>query len=107
MTGQENRRTRFVPEPIPLDGGWAWMIVVGAFLAYFVADGWSYSFGAFYPYILEYLHEGKGKTALVGALLYGIPLIISPFVCVAVERFGCRRVTVCGGFIMALSFILR
>ena len=103
----QRRNGRFVPEPIPSDAGWAWMIVAGAYLSYFVADGWSYSFGAFYPYILEYLGEGKGKTALVGALLYGVPFIISPVVCALVEYIGCRKVTMTGGIVMAASFIFR
>ena len=99
-----NKDTTLVP--FAQDGGYAWIIVMGAFLAYFIADGWSYSFGALYPYILEYLQEGKGKTALIGALLYGLPFIVSPFVCTLTEYIGCRKTVISGGIILALSFVL-
>ncbi len=94
------------PTPIALDGGWGWVVVVGSFLAYFIADGWSYSFGIIYPNLLEHFHEGKGTTAIIGALMYGVPLLISPIVCALTTVYGCRKVAVIGGFITGISFIM-
>ena len=94
------------PAPIAMDGGWGWVVVLGAFLAYFIADGWSYSFGIFFTDLLEYFHQGKGKTALIGALLYGFPLLLSPVACALVTSYGCRRIGVIGGFIFGTSFII-
>ena len=93
------------PTPIAMDGGWGWVVVLGAFLAYFIADGWSYSFGIFYTDLLEYFHEGKGKTAVIAALLYGFPLLISPIICALVTSYGCRKIGVIGGFIYGVSFL--
>lgn len=94
------------PVPIATDGGWAWMVVIGSFLAYFIVDGWSYSFGVFYPELLGYFKEGNGKTALVGALLYGTPMVISPVVCALTAVYGCRRIAILGGVITGLSFVV-
>ena len=94
------------PEPVALDGGYGWVIVAASFLAYFIADGWAYSFGIFYPEILAVFNEGKGKTALIGALLYGIPLLISPLICALTTIYGCRKVAMAGGLITGTSFIL-
>ena len=93
-------------EPVALDGGYGWVIVAASFLAYFIADGWAYSFGIFYPEILAVFNEGKGKTALIGALLYGIPLLISPLICALTTIYGCRKVAMAGGLITGTSFIL-
>lgn len=91
--------------PIAIDGGWGWVVVLAAFVAYFIADGWSYSFGIFYRDLLDYFHEGKGKTALIGALLYGFPLLISPVICALVTSYGCRKIGIIGGFIFGISFV--
>ena len=93
-------------EPVALDGGYGWIVVAASFLAYFIADGWAYSFGIFYPEILEVFNEGKGKTALIAALLYGIPLLISPLVCALTSIYGCRKVAMTGGLVTGISFIL-
>ena len=91
------------PEQVALDGGYGWIIVAASFLAYFIADGWAYSFGIFYPEILAVFGEGKGKTALIGALLYGVPLLISPLICALTSIYGCRKVAMAGGLITGTS----
>ena len=95
-----------VKVPIPPDGGWGWVALAGSFLAYFFADGWSYSFGIIFTSFLDHFQQGKGKTAIIAALLYGIPLLISPVVCALTSAYGCRVVAICGGLISGLSFIV-
>ena len=85
------------------DGGWGWIVLAGSFVSFFIADGWSYSFGVLFPSIVEYFEESRGTTALVGTLLYAIPMIISPFACALVTTYGCRPVAVCGGMLTGLS----
>merc|ERR1712226_628979 len=92
--------------PLPPDGGWGWVIMMGSFMAYFIADGWSYSFGVFFNPFLDNFQEGKGKTATIAALLYGIPLLVSPVVCALTTAYGCRIIAICGGLISGLSFII-
>ncbi len=92
--------------PVALDGGYGWTVVAASFLAYFIADGWAYSFGIFYPDLLDVFNEGKGKTALIGALLYGVPLLVSPVICALTTVYGCQKVAITGGLVTGVSFIL-
>jgi len=85
------------------DGGWGWVVLIGSFLSFFIADGWAYSFGVLFPSIVEYFDESRGTTALVGTLLYAIPMIVSPLACALVGAYGCRPVAVCGGTLTGIS----
>jgi len=85
------------------DGGWGWVVLIGSFVSFFIADGWSYSFGVLFPSIVDYFDESRGTTALVGTLLYAIPMIVSPLACALVSAYGCRPVAVCGGALTSLS----
>jgi len=85
------------------DGGWGWIVLAGSFVSFFIADGWSYSFGVLFPSIVEYFDESRGMTALVGTLLYAIPMIISPLACALITTYGCRPVAVCGGILTGMS----
>ena len=95
-----------VPVPVATDGGWGWVVLAGAFVAYFLADGWSYSFGVLFPSLLENFEEGKGKTSLIAALLYGVPMLLSPVVCALTTCYGCRGITIVGGVLTAVSILL-
>lgn len=89
-----------------IDGGWGWFVLVGAFIVYFIADGWSYSIGIIFSEIVDYFGESKGKTALIPTLIYGIPMIISPIICAGINVFGCRKIGVIGGCFTAVSFFI-
>ena len=82
------------------------MVVFGSFVCYFIADGWAYSFGVVFTDLLNYFDESKGKTATIGALIYAVPLLISPLPCALCNLYGTRPVTVAGGCICAASFII-
>lgn len=75
-------------------------------MAYFIADGWAYSFGVLYPDLLRQFSDSKGKTALIGALIYGVPLVISPFSCALTNVYGCRIIAIIGGAIVGFAFVM-
>ena len=85
------------------DGGWGWIVLFGSFVSFFIADGWSYSFGVLFPSVVEYFDESRGTTAMVGTLLYATPMILSPLACALVAAYGCRPVCVCGGILTGVS----
>ena len=87
------------------DGGWGYVVILGAFINYFIADGWAYSFGVLFTELLEYFQEGHGKTAIIGALVYAVPLSISPLMCAFCNLYGCRGVGIVGGIICCLAFV--
>ena len=60
--------------PVPLDGGWGWVVVVASLLCNIIVDGVCFSFGVLYLELLEAFEESKGKTAWVGSLVPGMYL---------------------------------
>ena len=62
------------PPPMPLDGGWGWMVVAASLVCNIIVDGVCFSFGIFYVEFLDYFGESKAKTAWVGSLVPGMYL---------------------------------
>jgi len=101
-SSKEKRRKK---PKIP-DGGWGWMVVLASLVISMVADGVSFSFGLLY---IEFLHEfgaSKSKTAWIGSLFMAVPLLCGPIMSALVDRYGCRKMTILGGLISGLGFIL-
>lgn len=103
MENEKDIRKKTIAPP---DGGWGWVVLFGSFVCYFIVDGWSYSFGVVFPTLLEYFEESRAKTALIAALLYGVPLLVSPVVCALTEAYGCRVVCMVGGLMTGASFVV-
>ena len=61
--------------PLPPDGGFGWVVVIASFFCNLIVDGVCYTFGIFYPQLLEHFQASKGETALVGSMLPGMYLI--------------------------------
>ena len=47
-----------------IDRGWAWIVVPGALGINIIYDCCSYSFGIYFPKLLDYFGETKGKRPL-------------------------------------------
>ncbi|XP_074649225.1 monocarboxylate transporter 9-like [Tubulanus polymorphus] len=98
--------TSTLPMPTPPDGGYGWIVVLAAFIANLLADGVAFSFGVLLDEFLDYFNESKSKTAWIGSLFHGIPLICGPISCAFINKFGCRKVCIAGGFVSSIGFIL-
>ena len=88
------------------DGGWGWVVVMASLVISMIADGVSFSFGLLY---IEFLHEfgaSKSKTAWIGSLFMAVPLLSGPVMSALVDRYGCRSMTIVGGLISGLGFVL-
>lgn len=88
------------------DGGWGWVVVAAAFLVNLLADGVTLSFGSFFPVLSDVFGTSKGTTAWVGSLLASMPLLSGPIASSLTDRYGCKRVTICGGLLAAGGFAL-
>ena len=88
------------------DTGWAWMVLLGGFTAYFIADGWSFSMSVLHHTLMQVFQESSSKTSLIGAIVYGLPQLLSPFACALITVYGCRIIGIIGGILFSISFFL-
>ncbi|XP_063534320.1 monocarboxylate transporter 4-like [Cydia strobilella] len=88
------------------DGGWGWVVVASSFIISMIADGISFSFGLLYIEFLEEFGASKSTTAWIGSLFIAVPLLSGPVMSALVDRYGCRSMTILGGIISTLGFVL-
>lgn len=88
------------------DGGWGWVIVAASFFINTIADGITFSFGVIFVELVDYFEENNGNTAIVGGLFMAMPLLSGPIASFLTDRFGCRRVTIFGGILASLAFVI-
>ncbi|XP_028173025.1 monocarboxylate transporter 14-like [Ostrinia furnacalis] len=88
------------------DGGWGWIVVLSSFVISMIADGISFSFGLLYIEFLEEFEASKSTTAWIGSLFIAVPLLSGPVMSALVDRYGCRKMTILGGIISTLGFVL-
>ena len=53
------------------DGGWGWVITFTAFMAGFIIDGISFSFGLFFPHLMDHFGSSRSATSLIISVLNG------------------------------------
>ncbi|XP_017752869.1 PREDICTED: monocarboxylate transporter 12 [Eufriesea mexicana] len=104
-TSMDRSVSSTITQPLPLDGGWGYIVVLASFLIHVIADGVTYSFGVFYLEFLYYFEEGKGTTAWIASILVGVTLCSGPISSLFVNKFGCRVVTIIGS-LLASSCLL-
>ena len=51
---------------------WKWVIVFASFFLSFLTDGIRFSFGLTYKELLAEFNAGKGATAGIGSLMFGM-----------------------------------
>lgn len=95
-----------VKKPKVPDGGWGWVVVMSSLVISMIADGISFSFGLLYIEFLNHFGASKSKTAWIGSLFMAVPLLSGPIMSALVDRYGCKWMTIIGGTISAIGFIL-
>ncbi|CAD6189099.1 unnamed protein product [Caenorhabditis auriculariae] len=88
--------------PVPPDGGWGWMVVIGSFFIHVFADGFVYSFGVLVVKIMEEFKANNTMSALIISLLTGLTLGTGPIASAICNKYGCRTTTISGA---CISFI--
>lgn len=68
-----------VSPPVPPDGGWAWMVLLGSVMCMFFVDGLSFSFGIILSDLQDSFETTKTKISLAGSLIVGFTLISGRF----------------------------
>ncbi|KAG5876022.1 hypothetical protein JTB14_009811 [Gonioctena quinquepunctata] len=88
------------------DGGWGWVVVFASLLLSTIADGISLSFGLLYVEFLIEFNASNSVTSWIGSLFMAVPLISGPIMSALVDKYGCRIMTIIGGIISAIGFII-
>ena len=85
-----------------------WLIVLGSFIVYFIADGVSLSFGIFSREFITFFNKNESESSvfITSGLIQAVPLFLSPFVCILIDKYKCRRVAFLGSTLISASFIL-
>ncbi|KAJ1368771.1 hypothetical protein KIN20_030048 [Parelaphostrongylus tenuis] len=92
--------------PTPPDGGYGWMIVLAAFFSNLIVDGVCTSFTEFKSSYSQHFQASDAATALIGSLLIGVYLLVGPIVGGLVNKYGARKVVICGAFISGTAFVI-
>lgn len=94
------------PKPEIPDGGYGWIVVLSSLVVSLIADGISFSFGLLYTEFLVYFGESKSKTAWIGSIFLAVPLLSGPVMSNLVDKYGCQKMTVIGGVLSGVGFVL-
>ncbi|XP_056380540.1 monocarboxylate transporter 2-like [Hyla sarda] len=90
----------------PPDGGWGWMVVVGAF----ISMGFSYAFSkavtVFYKEIQDFFGASYSEIAWISSLLLACMYAGGPVSSILVNRYGSRPVVIAGGLLSGIGMIL-
>ncbi|XP_075951817.1 monocarboxylate transporter 2-like [Anarhichas minor] len=89
----------------PLDGGWGWMVVVGAH----ISIGFAYStpkvLSIFFKEIQENLGASHSAIAWISSIMLAVMYAGGPVSSVLVSRFGSRPVVILGGLLCGVSMV--
>ena len=71
--------TMALATPAPLDGGWAWMVVVGCGLVLIIMSGFGRAYTLIYKELLNRYEETDVKTSAVSAINGGVNMFTGTF----------------------------
>nr|CDS28168.1 monocarboxylate transporter [Hymenolepis microstoma] len=94
-----------IEPPIPPDGGWGWVVLVGSFMCMFFVDGLSFSFGIILADVQESFQCSTTTISLAGSFIVGFTLISGPIVS-AISNVVSFRILVWVGSLVSFCSIL-
>uniref|UniRef100_UPI0037E91B8B monocarboxylate transporter 2-like n=1 Tax=Semicossyphus pulcher TaxID=241346 RepID=UPI0037E91B8B len=89
----------------PLDGGWGWMVVVGAHISIGFAYATPKVLSIFYKEIQDDLGASFSEIALISSVMLAAMYAGGPVSSVLVNRFGSRPIVILGGLMCGLSMV--
>ncbi|KAK3096259.1 hypothetical protein FSP39_025048 [Pinctada imbricata] len=87
-----------------IDGGWAWMVMLGSFGCQFLAGFLNYSAGVIHVALLEEFDGGVAKTSFVGSVFASLAFLVGPFVSILINISNCRITVMVGGLLLAVGY---
>ncbi|XP_023248288.1 monocarboxylate transporter 12-like isoform X2 [Copidosoma floridanum] len=90
----------------PLDGGYGWVVVFGAFFVQFWVAGLVKSYGVLYVEVMETFTDASASLASwVPAILSCLCLALAPVTSMLSQKYSCRKVVFVGGLFCSLGLI--
>ncbi|XP_076674599.1 monocarboxylic acid transporter silnoon isoform X1 [Andrena cerasifolii] len=92
---------------VPLDGGYGWVIVCGAFFVQFWVAGLVKSYGVLYVEVMETFKDSSASVASwIPAILSCLCLALAPVTSMLCQKYSCRAVVFIGGLFCALGLTI-
>uniref|UniRef100_A0A672HNA8 Si:dkey-246g23.4 n=1 Tax=Salarias fasciatus TaxID=181472 RepID=A0A672HNA8_SALFA len=92
-----------VGKPAAPDGGYAWFILLSAFIVFGLTFGVIKAFGAFYVEIHQYFETTAAGTSWITSIAVAAIHIVAPIASALSTRYGCRSVVIIGGLICSVG----
>ncbi|XP_069568928.1 monocarboxylate transporter 2-like isoform X2 [Brachyistius frenatus] len=89
----------------PLDGGWGWMVVLGAHISIGFAYSTPKALSIFFKEIQEDLGASSSEIAWISSIMLAAMYAGGPVSSVLVNRFGSRPIVITGGLMCGVSMI--
>nr|XP_022913330.1 monocarboxylate transporter 3-like [Onthophagus taurus] len=113
-TTSRARSTKSIPKEeeneayvaIPPDGGWGWVVVLGAFYIFCIADGALVSFGIFLNDVSKAFNCTNSEIAIAGAVQTCCYCLAGPISAALVNTFGYRVVVILGTTLASIAYSL-
>ncbi|XP_042351401.1 monocarboxylate transporter 2-like [Plectropomus leopardus] len=90
----------------PLDGGWGWVVVVGAHISIGFAYSTSKALSIFFRDIQEDLGASYSQIAWISSIMLAAMYAGGPVSSVLVNRFGSRPIVILGGLMCGVSMAI-
>ncbi|XP_029952810.1 monocarboxylate transporter 2 [Salarias fasciatus] len=98
-----HKRRVSVGKPAAPDGGYAWFILLSAFIVFGLTFGVIKAFGAFYVEIHQYFETTAAGTSWITSIAVAAIHIVAPIASALSTRYGCRSVVIIGGLICSVG----
>ena len=89
-----------------VDGGYAWVIVLQAFIVSVLVDGSIYSFGIYLPVYMNEFNQGPSTIAWIGSLATGVSSgggIFAGYLC---DKYGNRIILIIGMIFISFGYLM-
>lgn len=87
------------------DGGWGWAVAVAFFFTEVFTYGIIKIFGIFLQDLMSHFEESNSRVSWIVSICVFVMTFTAPLSTVLSNRFGCRPVVMCGGFLISLGTI--
>ncbi|KAG0722552.1 Monocarboxylate transporter 12 [Chionoecetes opilio] len=88
-----------------VDGGWAWVVLVAAFLQFFITSAMYYSFSVFFVELVQAFQQSRAKTGWVYSTNSAVYMFSGPLGGWFLSRWGTRATLNVGAVLAATGYM--